>query len=66
MYKTKYYCDRCGEEKNKDFVINVVVGERVVRDVGWVSLSSRSGYKKDLDLCEKCLIEFVDWFENNN
>lgn len=63
MKSTTYICDRCGKEKTKHTNRNLILSNHeVIRDVGWITLNSRSKYKRTLDLCEDCMGEFANWF----
>lgn len=61
----RYICDRCGREKAGHCATDINLSERLVRDIGWIRIMSRSGYSNDLDFCEECLNSFKDWFENS-
>lgn len=62
--KTTYLCDRCGGIKNGHITESFIVGDNPIHDVGWISLKSKTGYIRDIDLCEKCLKELSDWLLN--
>lgn len=64
MKNIEYYCDRCGKLKEGHPVTVISVGDKEIRDVGWIQLHSATGFIKDLDLCEDCLNSFKGWFEN--
>ncbi len=63
MVSRQYICDRCGKERTRTMV-DLKVGDRLVRDIGWIAIKSKSGFEMDLDLCEDCMNDFVKWFEN--
>lgn len=66
MKAIKYYCDRCGNLKEGHPKTTILVGDKDVRDVGWVQIWSATGFTKDLDLCEDCLNSFKSWFDCKN
>lgn len=63
MIKTNgYICDRCGKTKEKGASINMPFRDRIIDSVGWIDICSKSGYKRDVDLCQDCLNDFNRWF----
>lgn len=66
MRKTSLVCDRCGGEKVKGFSVNFDTPNGVLRDIAWVTLRAGSGFQRDLDLCENCMKDLVDWFARKN
>ena len=65
MKRITYICNRCGKEKVGHPCVDIPLGERVINDVGWVRIQSKTGFKRDLDLCEDCLKSFAGWFANS-
>ena len=65
MKKKTYYCDRCGKPKTPS-TVNIKFPGKLVEDVTWIRLCSRTGYELDADLCPECLMSFKDWFDNGH
>lgn len=63
MRNTRYFCDRCGREKHVSPSVDFKVGEDLVRDVAWITLRSKSGYQRDIDLCENCMNDLVSFWK---
>lgn len=63
MKKTIYTCDRCGKDKIGHIGVDVTLhnGDEPIREVGWITLQSKTGYQKSLDLCEDCMKELAGW-----
>lgn len=66
MKKTSYICDRCGKEKTGHVGVNIPFQDKVIQDVGWVTICSGTGFKRNLDLCEDCIVAFKNWLENES
>lgn len=64
MSKQVYHiCDRCGNHVGAD-VCDITIGGKVLKDTKSITFKSRSGYHIQADLCDNCLKELVDWWEN--
>ncbi len=64
MKNIEYYCDRCGKLKEGHPKTIININNKEIRDVGWIQLRSATGFIKNLDLCDECLLEFVKWFKD--
>lgn len=61
-----YRCDRCGgERRNRPRVTVPIKDGRMVDSIGWITLCSPTGYRMTLDLCEKCMDEFVAFMKTD-
>ena len=59
MKKEIIYCDRCGEDIEKNKTKGEAIGLYLYRYDADVQ-----GYESQYDLCDKCLAELKEWFGN--
>lgn len=66
MSKQVYHiCDRCGNRVGTD-VYDMTIRGRVLKDTKSIIFKSRSGYRMNVDICDSCLKELADWWENTD
>lgn len=63
MLQKNYICDRCGREKigHSGITIQMRNGDEI-REISWLSLRCRTGFVRNIDLCEDCLNKFKEWY----
>lgn len=66
MTERGYLCDRCGAPKEGHNGQTFHIGDTPIREIGWVTLRSKTGYKRDIDLCDKCMKDLAAWFCRKN
>lgn len=66
MSKQVYHiCDRCRNRVGTD-TYDLTIRGKVLKDVKTIGFKSRSGYHMQADLCDNCLKEVTDWWEDTD
>lgn len=62
--KERRNCERCGNPRPEHS--KITFDKIGARDIGWITLRAGSGYQRDVDLCERCLLELRNWMSNDS